>query len=372
MKYVPAPPPRPNAPRHSAVERLVSGEKTIDGIQVLRAAAAMMVVMHHARHSVSGSDGWPAFGSSGVDVFFVISGFVMAHTTRNLADVGSNCRFRESWLFLRKRAARIIPLYWLAIVWTSRRNMPDLNLMKDFLFIPHLSEQYPVMIWPLVIQGWTLNYEMFFYAMFAITMLFGLNRTVVLLATLIIIPLAIRFLGGNGHVFTRFYSNDIMIEFGFGVVLQRLLNTCRLPGWPRSVFVALFALGFLLLALGNEHHPRSIMQGLPALLVVGASFKACEGWLRFRVLGLLGNASYAIYLFHWAAFGALKPFSGLVGSRQVAVLMVAHVLVAAVAGVVIHLVLERRLNLLASLLLGLSTRTPAPPPSQALPHCQER
>ncbi len=62
---------------------------TIEGLQILRAVAALMVVVYHARYAIPGGDAWPGFGEAGVDVFFVISGFVMAHTTRHLPAGGS-------------------------------------------------------------------------------------------------------------------------------------------------------------------------------------------------------------------------------------------------------------------------------------------
>ena len=117
-----------------------------------------MVVVHHATHSVPGAH-WMPFGGAGVDIFFVISGYVMAHTTQNLPS-GQDSASR----FIRKRIARIVPLYWLAILWVTRRTPPDLNLLRDFFFIPHYNAQYPTLINPILVQGWTLNYEMLFYA----------------------------------------------------------------------------------------------------------------------------------------------------------------------------------------------------------------
>ena len=80
------------------------------------------------------------------------------------------------------------------------------------------------------------------------------------------------------------------------------------------------------------------------MLIVWASFKACEGWLRLRPLALLGNASYAIYLFHWASFGAMKPIAARIGAEHIHILMVLHILCATVAGVLIHLLIEKRLS----------------------------
>lgn len=325
--------------------------KTIDGLQVLRGVAAMLVVLHHARLSVPGSDYWPAWGASGVDIFFVISGFVMALTTEQLPGGCVKERFFEARLFLRKRIARIVPLYWLAILWTTRRDLPGLNLVKDFLFIPHWNGQISNWVAPIVQQGWTLNLEMFFYAVFAASMLFGSLRVIVLTGALVVTPPLAKLFGGD--IVSNFYGNDIIYEFGFGVLLQRAL---WFPNWPRFVFLALMVIGFGLLAIGYEHGPRCLMQGLPALLIVWASFKACEGWLRWKLLALLGDASYAIYLFHWSSFGIMKPIVVYAGEDHVVALMVLHMLVAAVSGAAIHLLVERRITRFSQHVLGLRRR----------------
>jgi exopolysaccharide production protein ExoZ len=331
---------------------VVKHKNTIDGIQVLRAVAALMVVVLHAKLSTPGSDNWPAFGGAGVDIFFVISGFVMAYTTPQL----SGCAPSDAWLFLRKRIARIVPLYWLALLWTTRRDMPDLNLLKDCLFLPHWNAQFPESINPIVVQGWTLNYEMSFYGLFGLAMLFASWRNALLIGALMILPFAARLMIGRGaDVVGRFYSNDIVLEFGFGVLLHFTIAKWDFPAWPRVVYIALMLVGFAWLIVGNGREPRSIIQGLPAVLIVWSGIPACTGWLRFRVLALLGSASYAIYLFHWASFGAIKPiavrFPGYINA-----LVISYVIVATICGVLIHLLIEKRLSALAKGLLGLNRR----------------
>jgi exopolysaccharide production protein ExoZ len=331
-------------------------ENTIDGIQVLRAVAALMVVLQHAKFSVSGSENWPVFGGAGVDIFFVISGFVMAYTTQQLSDIKPSDSLSEASIFLRKRIARIVPLYWLALFWATRRDMPDLNLLKDFFFLPHWNALFLGSINPILLQGWTLNYEMFFYVLFAVAMLFGSRRNVLLIGTLIVLPFAaLLMIDGSADVVGRFYSNDIILEFGFGVLLHLAIAKWDFPAWPRIAYLGLMLFGFAWLIAGYGHEPRSIDQGLPSILIVWSSIPACAGWLRFRILALLGNASYAIYLFHWASFGAVKPVASHLLS-YVNTLMVFHIAVATLCGVLIHLLIETRLSNSAKWMLRLDRR----------------
>jgi exopolysaccharide production protein ExoZ len=131
-------------------------QKTIDGIQVLRAIAAIMVVFYHARFSIpSGAERLPSFSASGVDIFFIISGFVMSYTTPFSAK-----HVADAWLFIRRRIARIVPLYWIILIWTARRGPFSLGLLKDFFFVPRLNDTYVNSIEPIVIQGWTLNSDL--------------------------------------------------------------------------------------------------------------------------------------------------------------------------------------------------------------------
>jgi exopolysaccharide production protein ExoZ len=360
---------------------------TIEGIQWLRAIAALMVVTFHARYSVQGSDAWPTFGAAGVDIFFIISGFVMAHTTRRLDDEsGPEQRLGMGGDFLRKRLARVVPLYWVALLWTARRELmqdgASVDLVKDALFFPRLNGSYPDMLWPVIIQGWTLNYEMFFYALFALSMLCGRRRLLVLLGGLLML-VALGLLANTSDTSLtaddwtgaarRFYMDNILLEFGFGVLLQKFVSHSRQPDWPRGVYMLFALLGFVLLAVGQDRWPRAVTQGLPALLIVWASLAACRG-LRSRILEKLADASYAIYLFHWASFGAVKPmaawlgglgaFSGRSSTVQVTVLMLLHIVVAVFSGLLVHAAIERPLLRVSQHVLGLRpagspTRVPA-------------
>lgn len=279
----------------------------------------------------------------------------MAHTTQHVKCVSGADRVSEALLFFGKRIARIVPLYWLFILWTGRRDLFSLNILKDLAFIPHWSPTYPTQLYPILTQGWTLNYEMFFYALFAIAILFGSARVIAQLTALVCVPLlALFFRGEYANAAAQFYCNDIILEFGFGILLQHAVKKWGFPNWPRISFMGLVFLGFAFLSISSDTSPaRSITWGLPAVLIVWAGFKAFDGWLNFRPLALLGNASYAIYLSHWTSFALLKPFIGVVGQAHTNILIVSHILIGLLAGVAIHLTIERRATRSAQAVLGL-------------------
>src|SRR5690349_19756820 len=141
--------------------------KELIGVQYLRGIAAMLVVLHHLHFEGT------QLGPYGVKVFFVISGFVMWHTTL-LSDISVTA-------FWRRRIVRIVPLYWifLSILIVIALFTPQyLNstvvtpeaAIKSYFFIPHYNTSQNI-IAPLLIPGWSLNYEMFFYFIFGAALL---------------------------------------------------------------------------------------------------------------------------------------------------------------------------------------------------------
>ena len=152
---------------------------TIISIQILRALAALLVVFHHARYQIRDFEAffyggiWQS-GQAGVDIFFVISGFIMWVTTHD--------RRTTPLQFLTNRIVRIVPLYWLLTLTVAAACLiaPSLfrgvvlapeHVVKSLFFIPDFYPGMPTHIWPLLLPGWTLNYEMIFYVVFAVALL---------------------------------------------------------------------------------------------------------------------------------------------------------------------------------------------------------
>jgi exopolysaccharide production protein ExoZ len=127
----------------------------LKSIQILRAAAALGVLLDHAGRWL---DVAPIvdIGAAGVDLFFVISGFIMVYTSERLfGQTGAPQRF------LARRIIRIVPLYWTLTAFAALVLFGfGPNTLGSYLFIPtHRG--------PILTVGWTLNYEMMFYSLFA-------------------------------------------------------------------------------------------------------------------------------------------------------------------------------------------------------------
>lgn len=329
-------------------------------LQWLRALAATLVVARHVAVHATGAHG-PAFdvGQIGVDIFFVISGFVIYLTGRNL----------EWHVFARRRVARIVPLYWLATiaaVLATARSFGEpywlSNALSAFLFIP--AHDTARTIWPPVMAGWTLNFEMYFYAVCVFVLAFVPRRfflpataTIIGLGILVGAPSLLAY-GTSIRPAPMILMLPISIEFIVGMLLAKTWKAgVRTPLAVNGGFIVLSAVA--LIFLPNSHPYRWLRPfewGVPAAALVWA-FVASEERMPFARWGaplLLGDSSYALYLFHpialSVAFAVLKrahlvlPFAS-----QMALGLIGCI----VASVFIHLLVERRVVAWASQLLRL-------------------
>jgi exopolysaccharide production protein ExoZ len=327
-------------------------------IQALRALAAYLVVVYHARLLTPIGDRMSFdFGNAGVDIFFLISGFIIAHVSRR-DDAG------RPGGFLLKRLIRIVPLYWmltLALFVVAQKapslagagGQPDLAmLLKSLLFAPYLDGSGAMH--PVLFMGWTLDYEMFFYVVFAAALLARREIVRLLLVTAVLLGLVAAGLAlrPQGPV-AQTYTDPLMIEFVAGMWLSLALRAMpkTLPPAAVALLLTLSAAALAALALGDIHWPglpREIKWGLPALVLVASvlALQSAGVTIRSRGLLLLGEASYAIYLTHpflikivTLAYQKLHV-GGL--AVQAAALLGLYVLVG-VVGVAVHLIVERPL-----------------------------
>ena len=222
-------------------------------IQVLRAIAALMVVAYHAfdmwavRITQSSGEYWTN-GAAGVDIFFIISGFVMVVSSRRLLSEP------RAWLtFMRHRIVRIVPLYWLLttlklvlvffFAGLALRSSLDLDyVFRSYLFLPVVDDAGHFR--PLLPVGWTLTYEFLFYGLFTVALALRSEPLRVLIPAFAII-VALALLRSADWPDWTILFNTIVVEFLFGVILAKL--TMRGLALPPALAVASVVVGFVLI-----------------------------------------------------------------------------------------------------------------------------
>lgn len=260
------------------------GPRTLLSIQYLRGLAALAVGVAHVAWT-----NW-LWGQQGVDVFFVISGFIMAHVASREADPAT---------FLRARVLRVVPLYAVVTLawWIGHPAMTPVHVALSLAFVPHLGPEG--MIWPVIWQGWTLLYEAFFYAAFAAALLLPPRLRLPLLSGGFAVLAGIGAVSGSNAAAAQVYLSPLLLEFLAGA----WLHEAWARGWlarPAWGIAAATLAGLALVATRNIEPGdwRILMWGVPCLMLVGAGL-AMESILpRVPLLLALGNWSYAIYLTH--------------------------------------------------------------------------
>ena len=299
--------------------------KTVVSIQYLRGIAALAVVASHTTPAAFA-------GQAGVDIFFVISGFITWSITERPTAPGR---------FLWRRFVRVAPLYWIATTLMALHQGAGIEAAaKSFLFVPYFGEGGN--IWPVLVPGWTLNYEMFFYGLIGLTLLWPRRTGGALLAGLMLLLAASHPAVAGDDALLMTYTNPLMLEFLAGIGLAELWSRRVLPGpWVAGAMMALGAAAlFLPLMQDPRDTGRFLFWGLPSLMIVGGavSLEARGHVRRFVPLMLLGDASFSIYLCHPFI---LKTVMTLLQDQPAVVRSSAVMLVAAAVGVVVFRYLER-------------------------------
>lgn len=260
----------------------------INNVQILRAFSALNVVLFHtfgqtAKYGGEGSALARFFGNwgnCGVDIFFVISGFIMIltqyqHPTSTVE-------------FIKDRAKKIVPLYWsisllfilLLIFVPSAFNQAVFSWKHALTSLLFTSRPFGY-DFPILDQGWTLEYEMLFYV------LFGLSLSIKRVRPLVIVPLVLV----CGTMLTNL--NLIVMEFVFGMAVGMIYT----KGWLKQYGLPLFATGTIaiLASLFFEiDMPRVVRFGIPAFFIVLGSCYLPQ--IQCKPLILIGSASYSIYI----------------------------------------------------------------------------
>jgi exopolysaccharide production protein ExoZ len=322
------------------------------GIQYLRGIAALMVVFHHAINYITAYT-WTGIGATGVDIFFVISGFIMAYTCSREMRAGES-RALACADFLLKRLVRVVPLYWLAMIISWRAELLhgvlSLDMAKDFLFIPRYFAPNISRIWPKLIPGWTINCEMFFYLIFGLSILLSRHRLQLTLFALCALSIAGIFIRPSSAP-AQLYTWSVFLEFGLGIVLYLVHRRwpLHLPTAIRLVVLGA-AVGALAYAgrdnLYEYSSSRFLLYGMPAFFIVWIGLQVRQS-SDMPLLKLLGDASYSIYLFH-ATIGIRVAIHVLAMLHMpssnwffAAVVLAILMAISAAIGVAIHWFVER-------------------------------
>lgn len=331
---------------------------TIKNIQVLRGIAAMMVVTYHAiglLESRSGRtlDFHHGVLSSGVDLFFVISGFIMVFVVHT--------RHQAPLDFLYNRLCRIAPLYWfytlliliIALTFPSLLKGTEIDfthVVQSFLFIPAYHPAQKDMLWPLLIPGWTLNFEMFFYIIFGALLAVkssGLRIVflTIALTSLVFYGLVTEPTGPRWEA----YTSPLLLEFLAGALVgDAYVRGQRITRYGAWICITLGLCLFAVDAGGVIWtEARAARWGLPSVLVFIGALGLESSRPTNKVLKQLGDASYSIYLSQVFTIG----FFGFIWLRigngsllfDTAIFLLA-IFTSAVIGIISHQLIERPIN----------------------------
>jgi len=278
-------------------------------LQALRAVAAALVVCFHGAWWLNHSGIAMPMATNvlciGVDIFFVLSGYVMMMLADH-GDFGPLIAAR----FLGRRLARIVPSYWVATT-VFAVLLPGLvvlpNLMKSYLFIPFFGES-GVTEKPFLGAGWTLIYEMAFYAIVSLSLLLRVRpvfRLAFVALALVSVWTADQLAGGTIPLLHH-YGDPVIFEFGVGGALYFGLQHIQTSWVVKAAAALSIAVAVMLVALNLDGWGNNATHGAVGWIAVSAmtciGFVLSESivsWRRAKTVLLVGDASYALYLLNW-------------------------------------------------------------------------
>ncbi len=304
--------------------------RKLESLQALRGVAALLVLLFHYRFYLRGDDEsgttiWDAlfgWGIIGVDIFFIISGFIMVYTTQHYMQGCSSAK-----RFLLNRAIRIIPLYYFGLLVAflfggamSTFHYPEKvqNLLSALTFTVYKTSVTPHYIddGGMYNIRWTLNYEIYFYLAFALCLMMR-HRILALICwgglMTCVIPALAGFqptLSVQGYDFQTptiaFITNPLLLEFLIGVFagyiylqLKRRIVFVRLPLISSTV-----AIGLLCYIVFGVYSGRIRALNLESTIVLGLLVlfltlgeQVLQAYIP-RVLKYVGNISFSLYLLH--------------------------------------------------------------------------
>lgn len=290
-------------------------QKKLNSIQALRGLAAMLVVMFHLRTDLA-SDiplaNWIfAQGAIGVDLFFMISGFIVYYVT-----VTENNGLKSSALFFIKRLCRIVPPYVIATIFIAGNSWDKwYSALHAFTFLPaDITQPAPFFGYPRLFVGWSLNYEFVFYSICALALIFRKYKYFVIT---LIISCSVLFpfithghsdslprMDYGYHGYLALITNGMMLEFLAGLFVGYIAINFRLY-YSKKVgraAISLAALYFTYIALGFGSTPGNgnsdFFSASFSLILIITSYEYQYGIRPPKLLTSIGTLSFSIYLMH--------------------------------------------------------------------------
>lgn len=335
------------------------GTQELVSIQVLRGLAALVVVMAHIPveiiYGLKWGDAVPMMLTAGAaaDLFFVISGFVIVYASEPVFGHADAPR-----VFLLRRLARTVPLYWLTsglVLAVILLTYPSLDaavhsvgtVAGSFAMFPYLRPGGAP--FPLNPPGWTMPYEMFFYVVFAVAILLSRARAVIAVAALFVALVIVGRLATLSQPLAG-WCDPLILDFCFGMGIALAYRAgVRLPrGAAYALVGAAIAAYAASVAWGPFIAWRVVEWGIPGTFILAAVVlrpQPVPGRI-IRALAFLGAASYSIFLTHYLVL----PIPRRILSRFIEIpyapwtLAFLLLVFAVVVGIVVHLLFERPLT----------------------------
>jgi exopolysaccharide production protein ExoZ len=302
---------------------ILRNKATLLRLQSLRALAAFIVMAGHVTHeaeTISEETGRfynyiPYPNAVGVDIFFVISGFVIVYASHKLMG-----QARQAKYFMVRRLMRIVPIYWFysflmigtvmlipSMVDTIR---PELgHIFKSLFFYPHMRPLGDA-VRPFYALGWSLNYEMYFYLIFAVLLFLPLKRLMIALTIYLSGSVIAGLFLPADLVALKFWFDPYVLEFLAGAwIAYGFIQGWRLPArWFELLLgISIVILIALFFPVQNSIESQLMRFFVGIILVAGMTLpKGSEEASPPALFSALGDSSYSLYLSHPFAIGAMK------------------------------------------------------------------
>ncbi|MBB6004496.1 acyltransferase [Arcicella rosea] len=307
----------------------MSSKKVINSIQFLRGFAAFVVVFYHIggyikkNFPVDFLGDFFGFGFAGVDLFFVISGFIIHFTSKQY--FGNPSKLKE---YLIKRIVRVFPIYWIILTvmfffsWLtsiiSHREVFGANYPHNL--VSYFQTYLLLPLHPAInAVSWTLSYELFFYFIFSF-LIISKRLWFVPVCILMVSAFNLILIEQSGSKYFKFIFSGYNIEFMLGFLICKFYDKLKLSS-ILSLIILILALGIILI-WGNEvsdfdYIKRILVFGLSSGLIL-ISLLNLESNRTVKVPQfsiLVGNASYVLYLIHFPMLLLLNKIPLLLGFK---------------------------------------------------------